>query len=183
MALSLSHSSRARASPLQLLATNSVVLHHKSPWRAYYYRALHAFVHYVPLWRSSRDDVLRLVDWLKEHDQLAQRMALHGHSFACEHLTQPGRLCYWRLAIEEYTASFVAYEPLLSKRPRAFPLDRLNIMCRIRDAPVVCYYNLPPRHSSAPIPKGYACEKPVPGVNGSFEECWYRGTEPAAIPP
>ena len=163
---------------MQLLATNSVVLHHKSPWRAYYYRALHAFVHYVPLWRSSRDDVLRLVDWLKEHDQLAQRMALHGHSFACEHLTSHGRLCYWQRAIEAYTP-FLAYRPSLANRPRAFPLDRLNIMCRIRDGPVVCYYNVKPR--GPPIPEGYRCERPVAGVNGSYEECWYRGTSAAAL--
>lgn len=33
----------------QLLATNSLVLHHRSPWRAYFYRALAPYVHYVRL--------------------------------------------------------------------------------------------------------------------------------------
>ena len=79
----------------------------------------------------------------------------------------------------EYTASFIDYKPSLASRPRAFPLDRLNIMCRIRDAPVVCYYNTRP--TGLPMPPGYVCERPVPGVNGSFEECTYRGTKPAAI--
>lgn len=62
----------------QLLAVNSVVLHHRSIWRAYFFDALHAFVHYVPLWQSSSDDVLRLVDWLREHDGVARRIALNG---------------------------------------------------------------------------------------------------------
>ena len=149
-----------------------------SPWRAYYHAALIDFVHVVPIWRSSRDDVLRLTSWLESHDALAERIARNGQHFACEHLTQPARLCYWRKAIEAY-APFMGYTPSLEDRPRAFPLERLNIMCRIRDAPVVCYYNILAR--GPPVPQGYRCEKPVPGApNGSYEECWYRGDEPAA---
>ena len=163
----------------QLLATNSLVLHHRSPWRAFYYRALQAYVHYVPLWRSSSDDVLRVVDWLGAHDRLAERVAAAGQRFACEHLTLPARLCYWRKAIDEYAASFLAYAPTLDTRPRAFPLDRLNIMCRVRDGPNVCYYNI--KAKGLAIPAGYRCEKPVPGQNGSFEECWYRAAGAAAV--
>lgn len=164
---------------MQLLATNSLVLHHKSPWRAFYYEAMHAFVHYVPVWQSSSDDVLRLIDWLGSHDATASRIALAGQRFACEHLTQPGRLCYWRRAIEEY-APFLAYTPTLAKRPRAFPLERLNIMCRVRDAPVVCYYNV--KAHGLRMPPGYQCERPVPGgPNGSFEECSYKGSQQAAV--
>lgn len=44
-------------------------------------------------------------------------------------------------------------------------------MCRERDAPNVCYYNV----HAGPLPKGYACHKPVPGREGMFEECWYEG--------
>ena len=195
----------------QLLATDSTVLHHRSPcvhppeprcvravhawhthisvsinvhvgccsWRAYFHRALHEFVHYVPLWGSSADDVLRLIDWLNAHDDVARRVALNGQHLACEHLTQPGRQCYWERAIREYTASFLDYAPNLASRPRAFPLDRLNLMCRIRDAPVVCYYNVRP--GSHPLPEGYECEKPVPNSSGWFEECWYRGTRRPAV--
>jgi hypothetical protein len=165
----------------QELATNSLVLRHRSPWRAYYYGALHAFVHYVPVWRSSRDDVLRTLAWLPAHDALAERIAANGQHFACTHLTQPGRLCYWKRAIEEY-AQMLAYTPTLDSRPRAFPLERLNLMCRMRDGPVVCYYNVhPPGRRRTPLPAAYTCDKPVPNVNGSFEECWYRGGQPAAL--
>ena len=165
----------------QLLATNSAVLSHASPWRAYYHAALVAFVHYVPVWRSSRDDILRVLGWLDRHERVAQRVAANGQHFACEHLTQPGRLCYWRRAIELYAEAFVTYKPSLARRPRAFPLERLNLMCRIRDAPVVCYYNIKPQGRGPPLPRGYTCSKPVLGVNGSFEDCEYRGTHPPAL--
>jgi hypothetical protein len=31
------------------------------------------------------------------------------------------------------------------------------------------------------MPAGYRCERPVQGINGSFEECSYRGKSAAAI--
>ena len=161
----------------QLLGTNSVVLHHRSVWRSYFYRSLHPWVHYVPLWESSADDVLRILDWLRAHDGLARRIARNAQHFACEHLTRPARACYWRRAIVEYSR-FMGYVPSLARRPRAFPLERLNLMCRIRDGPVVCYYNVKPPGPA--LPDGYVCEKPVPDFKGAFEECWYRGKRPAA---
>ena len=119
-----------------------------------------------------------MAGWLREHDELAHRIALSGQRFACAHLTRPGRLCYWARAIRDY-ASLVDYAPSLARRPRAFPLDRLNIMCRVGDAPNVCYYNI--LYTVArPLPAGYECEKPVPDVSGAFEECWYRGARAAA---
>ena len=121
--------------------------------------------------------MLRLLDWLDRNDALAARIARNGQHFACEHLTRPGRLCYWRRAIELY-ATLQDYKPSLARRPRAFPLDALNIMCRVRDAPVVCYYNI--RFSGAP-PAGYVCKKPVPNDPKRFEECWYRGSQPPAL--
>jgi len=152
----------------QLLAVNSVVLHHRSIWRAYYYDALHAFVHYVPLWKSSSTDVFSLIDWLRGHDAVARRIAINGQHFACNHLTKQGRLCYWLHAIREY-AGFMDYTPTL--RARSFPLDRINFMCRIHDGPNTCYYNIKP----GPLPDGYECRLPVPNWPGAFEECWYHG--------
>ena len=38
----------------------------------------------------------------------------------------------------------------------------------------VCYYNVRPAGKNAPpLPDGYACHKPVPGMKGWYEECWY----------
>ena len=46
-------------------------------------------------------------------------------------------------------------------------------MCRERDGPNVCYYNILPEGKGPPLPKGYVCQKPVPGMKGWHEECWY----------
>jgi hypothetical protein len=155
----------------QLLAVGSVVLHPASTWRAYFYGALLPYVHYVPLWRAAEDDVLPTLRWLKRHDRVARRIGATGRRLACEHLTQSGRLCYWRRLLRAY-GELTDSVASLAERPRAFPLARLNIMCRERDAPNVCYYNV---QAGSPLPKGYACHKPVPGREGMFEECWYEG--------
>ena len=154
----------------QLLAVGSVVLHPASTWRTYFYGAMLPYVHYVPLWRAAEDDVLPTLRWLKRHDRVARRIGATGRRLACEHLTQSGRLCYWRRLLRAY-AELTDSVATLAERPRAFPLARLNIMCRERDAPNVCYYNV----QAGPLPKGYACHKPVPGREGMFEECWYEG--------
>ena len=159
----------------QLLATNSLVLHHASPWRAFYYGALRPWAHYVPLWKSSADDAIRLLGWLHRHDELAHQIATNAQAFACDQLTQAGRLCYWRRALAEY-AALLGYAPSRARRPRAFPLARLNIMCRVRDGPNVCYYNVRPGAALG----GYRCARPVPGWEGAFEECAYEGAEAAA---
>ena len=159
----------------QLLAVGSAVLHPASTWRAYFYGALRPYVHFVPLWHAARDDVLPAVRWLKRHDRQARRIGAAGQRLACSHLTQPARLCYWRRLLRAY-AAMTDDVATLAQRPRAFPLARLNIMCRERDAPNVCYYNiptLPDAKLGPPLPKGYVCQKPVPGLKGWYEECWY----------
>ena len=159
----------------QLLAVGSVVLHPASVWRSYFYDAMLPYVHYVPLWHAGADDVLPAIRWLQRHDRQARRIGAAGQRLACEHLTQHGRLCYWQRLLRAYAELTQDVAPL-SARPRAFPLARLNIMCRERDAPNVCYYNvLPPGRGGPPLPKGYVCHKPVPGVAGAFEECRYEG--------
>ena len=62
------------------------------------------------------------------------------------------------------TAELVKIQSTVNNLPifAQYDIDRLNIMCRIRDAPVVCYYNV--KAHGLPLPPGYVCEKPVPGV-------------------
>jgi hypothetical protein len=53
-------------------------------------------------------------------------------------------------------------------------------MCRIRDQPIVCYYNV--RLPTEGAPPGYECAKPIPNERpGRFEECWYKGAQPPAL--
>ena len=115
----------------------------------YFAGALRPYVNFVPLWHAARDDVLPAVRWLKVHDRRARRIGAAGRRLACSHLTQPARLCYWRRLLRAY-ATMTDDVATLAQRPRAFPLARLNIMCRERDAPNVCYYNVRPAGKNAP---------------------------------
>jgi len=44
------------------------------------------------------------VEWLRDHDDVAHRIALEGQRFAARHLTKPARLCYLRKLLTEYGA-------------------------------------------------------------------------------
>jgi Glycosyl transferase family 90 len=46
----------------------------------------------------------QIIDWLREHDDEAHRIALAGQAFAQRHLTRPGRLCYLRKLLHTYAS-------------------------------------------------------------------------------
>jgi Glycosyl transferase family 90 len=48
--------------------------------------------------------ILQIIDWLREHDDEAHRIALAGQAFAQRHLTRPGRLCYLRKLLHTYAS-------------------------------------------------------------------------------
>lgn len=48
----------------------------------------------------------QIVEWLRDHDDVAHRIALEGQRFAARHLTKPARLCYLRKLLTEYGALF-----------------------------------------------------------------------------
>jgi Glycosyl transferase family 90 len=47
---------------------------------------------------------MQIIDWLREHDEEAHRIALAGQAFAQRHLTRPGRLCYLRKLLHTYAS-------------------------------------------------------------------------------
>ena len=50
--------------------------------------------------------VAQIVQWLREHDDLAHRIALEGQRFAARHLSKPARLCYIRKLLTEFGSLF-----------------------------------------------------------------------------
>jgi hypothetical protein len=74
----------------------STILKQASPLIAYYYAALVPWVHYVPFYELSSDDIMEAIEWLKENDDVARRIARNAKTFALEHLTRPARLCYYQ---------------------------------------------------------------------------------------
>ena len=53
---------------------------------------------------SAHHPTLQIIDWLREHDDEAHRIALAGQAFAQRHLTRPGRLCYLRKLLHTYAS-------------------------------------------------------------------------------
>jgi hypothetical protein len=92
------------------LALGSVVLLPASNYEQYFEPALAPWVHYVPIWISSRDDILGVVTWLQSNPAAAERIAMSGRAFVCHHLTLAGRTCWWKRMAEAYQASLLGYE-------------------------------------------------------------------------
>lgn len=80
----------------KLMIMGSTLLKQASPYIAYYYAALVPWVHYVPFYELSSDDILEAIEWLKANDDVAKRIARNAKSFALQHLTRPARLCYYK---------------------------------------------------------------------------------------
>ena len=141
------------------------------------------WAHHVPLWQSSADDAVRLLGWLRRHDALAQQIATNAQAFACDQLTQRGRLCYWRRALAEYSSLLGTRcrarggrapprcapqhhvpRPRWSSTPRAAAASTLceprrparlvpKLTSPARPRQNVCYFNVKP----GPALKGHSC--------------------------
>lgn len=110
------------------LALGSVVFRPNSRWEQYFEPALVEYVHYVPVWTHSREDLLAKVEWLEREPELAQRIAEEGRRFACHHLTQHGRNCWWREVVRRYNhlMAYSVTDALVEERKRDFPMVRVE---------------------------------------------------------
>lgn len=110
------------------LALGSVVLRPMSRWEQYFEPALQEYVHFVPVWTDDKDDILAKLEWLEREPELAQRIADEGRRFACHHLTQHARTCFWREAVRRYNALMLyrVTDELVEARKREFPMVRVT---------------------------------------------------------
>nr|XP_033805641.1 protein O-glucosyltransferase 3 [Geotrypetes seraphini] len=84
-----------------LMLGDSLVLKQDSPYYEHFYNALKPWTHYIPFKRSLFD-LLEQINWAKEHDEEAQRIAREGQLLARE-LLQPHRLyCYYYKVFQTY---------------------------------------------------------------------------------
>ena len=60
----------------------------------FFHPALKPWVHYVPTGFNGWEEVERVVQFLREHDDLARSIAANGQRFAATHLVAEGRHCY-----------------------------------------------------------------------------------------
>lgn len=76
-----------------LLAGNSVVFKQDSPFYEYFYSELIPMHHYIPVKRDL-SNLVEQINWAKNNDNLAWKIAKQGQMFANEHLTADRVLCY-----------------------------------------------------------------------------------------
>ncbi|KAG2495992.1 hypothetical protein HYH03_005916 [Edaphochlamys debaryana] len=108
----------------QLLPIGSLVFKEASGYYAYYYRTLlKPGVNMLEFWAhgSGPEDVLEKLDWARENDDKARRIAAAGVKTAATYLTANGRACYWYRLLHGLSRS-LAYTPSLDQWPQAQPL-------------------------------------------------------------
>lgn len=72
--------------------------HHLKPW-----------VNYVPFTYSGAD-LVEKIQWLRDHDAMAQRIAANAQRFADSHLRLEDYFCYWNHALEQLGDAFEGSE-------------------------------------------------------------------------
>ncbi|XP_070240357.1 protein O-glucosyltransferase 3 isoform X1 [Bos mutus] len=84
-----------------LMLGDSLVLKQDSPYYEHFYMALKPWKHYIPIKRNL-SDLLEKVEWAKENDEEAKKIAKEGQLTARD-LLQPHRLyCYYYTVLQKY---------------------------------------------------------------------------------
>ncbi|KAM9343348.1 protein O-glucosyltransferase 2 [Pholidichthys leucotaenia] len=96
-----------------LLAGDSVVLKQESDYYEHFYSELQPWVHYIPV-RADLGDLLEKIQWARDHDEEAKKIALTGQKFARTHLMGDGIFCYYYKLFKEY-ARLQVTEPKVRK--------------------------------------------------------------------
>ncbi|XP_060785351.1 protein O-glucosyltransferase 2 isoform X4 [Neoarius graeffei] len=84
-----------------LLSGDSVVLKQDSIYYEHFYSQLKPWVHYIPI-KADLSDLLEKIQWAKEHDEEAQKIAQAGQQFARTYLMGDSIFCYYFKLFQEY---------------------------------------------------------------------------------
>ncbi|KAI0214981.1 Protein O-glucosyltransferase 2 [Lamellibrachia satsuma] len=89
-----------------LLGGDSLVLKQDSDYYEHFYKDLEPYKHYVPL-KHDLSDLLKMIQWAKDHDEQAKQIALNGREFVRNHLMADNIFCYHVLLFQEYAKLLV----------------------------------------------------------------------------
>ncbi|KAA8588333.1 hypothetical protein FQN60_001527 [Etheostoma spectabile] len=84
-----------------LLAGDSVVLKQDSGYYEHFYNELRPWEHYIPI-RADLGDLLEKIQWARDHDEEALKIALAGQQFARNYLMGDSIFCYYYKLFQEY---------------------------------------------------------------------------------
>ena len=98
-----------------LFLCGSLVLHVGSDWNEFFYSALKPWIHYIPVKSgATQDEIQDLMEFLKEHDDISEKIAIAGQSFVRNHLRMKDVENYWIELLTKYAAK-LTFQPNVDK--------------------------------------------------------------------
>lgn len=97
-----------------ILLSNSVLVKHQSDNIQWFYKALKAYEHYIPI-KNDWSDLYSQYQWLKENDQKAKEIAWAGQKLGKQVFSRKGLESYFETLIREYSTLY---------------LDDTNFLCK-----------------------------------------------------
>ena len=80
------------------------MFHVGSEWLEFFYPALKPWVHYIPVpGNADQREIFQLLEFFKEHQDLARGIAENGAKFVEEQLRMEDVTCYWDKLVRAYT--------------------------------------------------------------------------------
>lgn len=90
-----------------LFLCRSLVFHVGSDWLEFFYPALRPWVHFIPVSSNAgEEEIFHLLEFVKEHQDLARGIAEAGAKFVEEQLKMEDVTCYWDKLIRAYSKLF-----------------------------------------------------------------------------
>lgn len=86
-----------------ILLSDSLLIKQQSDWVLWYSRGLIPYVNYV-LFTTASDDLDGVIEWAREHDNEARKIALEGRRFAKEDLSTENTYLYLYKVLVAYSA-------------------------------------------------------------------------------
>jgi hypothetical protein len=84
-----------------VLLSNSTALKGESDYVEWFYRGLEPYVHYVPF-KQDCSDLAEKIEWLRENDEIAHRIARNGTEFVLNNLSLSQLYYYCFILLQEY---------------------------------------------------------------------------------
>ncbi|CDJ35735.1 thioredoxin, putative [Eimeria mitis] len=130
-----------------LLASGSLLLKQDSIYYEWYQRELSPWQHFVPF-DGSGEDLLSKLQWAKEHDEEARRIATNAQQYARANLLPERVLCFYYKALESYASRQIGIptvkEDMIwvppSQLPKYNTCGSPDPLSRLGDYPVVPLY-------------------------------------------
>lgn len=86
------------------------MFHVGEEWQEFFYSGLKPWIHYVPVdSNANKDDLKSVIEFVKEHDDLAKEIAENGFEMIWNNLKMKHVGCYWRKLLLKY-ASLLNYD-------------------------------------------------------------------------